>query len=538
MAIRMRRGNEADFDPEKMLPGEWAVSTDTKYVRMCFAPGIVLRMATYEAFESDMAEIRNILSECQSIQTAVELIQKNVTDSELVIENYAKEAKQYRDEAEQYRNETEQFRNEAFSTTSGLIINNTASGDNIHLMDSAKSKVLAFGLYGKAVQKQYTGKNLIPYPYYQSSGLSNGIEFVNNGDGSVTANGVASAHTSFIFNHRIDNSLILSAGTYKISGCPSGGSDSTYRLVVGRTSETTGSFEVVVKEYGDGATFTLTKETDIYIGFEVITGATLSNVVCRPMLRLASITDDTYEPYVGGKPAPNPDYPQEITISKGKYDSVAVTLESGDRTESCGFALRTDGLAGIPVDSCGNYTDENGQQWICDEIVKYADGSGKRIQRIYKHKVTSAVSYNSPRAIIELPIDMMMYDSSNNVLSACNRFKAVKHTGIVTNIDNSCGGQQKTYAFHSDSLGFTTKEEWTAWFKANETIIYYVLAEPIETDLTADELKVYENLQTFYPATNISNNANCGMSITYVADTKNYIDSKIASLEKALYNNI
>lgn len=51
MAIQVRQGNEVDFDAEKMLPGEWAVSTDAKIVRMCFAQGVVARMATYEAFK-------------------------------------------------------------------------------------------------------------------------------------------------------------------------------------------------------------------------------------------------------------------------------------------------------------------------------------------------------------------------------------------------------------------------------------------------------------------------------------------------------
>lgn len=70
--IQMRKGLERDFDADQMTAGEWAVSTDTKYVRMCFAPGIVVRMATYEAFEQDMTEIQTILATCQDIQTAVD----------------------------------------------------------------------------------------------------------------------------------------------------------------------------------------------------------------------------------------------------------------------------------------------------------------------------------------------------------------------------------------------------------------------------------------------------------------------------------
>lgn len=86
--IQMRRGLEQDFDPGQMVAGEWAVSTDKKYVRMCFAPGMCLRMATYESFEQDMKEIQTILATCQNIQTAVDAM--------------AKLAEQHRNNAESY----------------------------------------------------------------------------------------------------------------------------------------------------------------------------------------------------------------------------------------------------------------------------------------------------------------------------------------------------------------------------------------------------------------------------------------------------
>lgn len=95
MAIQVRRGNEVDFDPSKMLPGEWAVSLDTKYVRMCFSPGVCLRMATYEAFESDMAEIQAILAECKTIQEAVARIQTEINDTAVVVEDYSILAQSY-----------------------------------------------------------------------------------------------------------------------------------------------------------------------------------------------------------------------------------------------------------------------------------------------------------------------------------------------------------------------------------------------------------------------------------------------------------
>ncbi len=70
--IQIRNGREEDFDPDQMTTGEWAASIDSKKVWMCFRPGLVLRMATYEAFEQDMEEIRTILVEAKDIQKAIE----------------------------------------------------------------------------------------------------------------------------------------------------------------------------------------------------------------------------------------------------------------------------------------------------------------------------------------------------------------------------------------------------------------------------------------------------------------------------------
>jgi len=87
--IQMRHGAEELFDPDQMTTGEWAVSTDKKYVRMCFAPGIVARMATYEAFEQDMKEIQIILATCQDIQVAVERFAELARQHETQAEEYS-----------------------------------------------------------------------------------------------------------------------------------------------------------------------------------------------------------------------------------------------------------------------------------------------------------------------------------------------------------------------------------------------------------------------------------------------------------------
>ncbi len=58
MAIQMRQGAYADFDPSKMRAGEWAVSTDSntkkQQIWMCFSPGVVKRMGTVEDFDIEI----------------------------------------------------------------------------------------------------------------------------------------------------------------------------------------------------------------------------------------------------------------------------------------------------------------------------------------------------------------------------------------------------------------------------------------------------------------------------------------------------
>ena len=97
--MQHKRGEEVNFDPDKMLPGEWAVSLDTKYVRMCFSPGVCVRMATYDAFEADMVKIQKILEECQTIEDAVKQIQSEIDAKEIVIEKYVQDAKTYSETA-------------------------------------------------------------------------------------------------------------------------------------------------------------------------------------------------------------------------------------------------------------------------------------------------------------------------------------------------------------------------------------------------------------------------------------------------------
>ena len=117
-------------------------------------------------------------------------------------------------------------------------------------------------------------KNLLNV-YDTQTQTINGITWTINADGTVTANGTATANS---FLYLIPNNTNISYGyETHISGCPAGGSSTTYEIQVAMTGGTT------YHDYGDGKTI---PDTYVYRYFvcAVRSGQTVSNLVFRPMI--------------------------------------------------------------------------------------------------------------------------------------------------------------------------------------------------------------------------------------------------------------
>lgn len=75
-------------------------------------------------------------------------------------------------------------------------------------------------------------------------------------------------------------------------------------------------------------------------------------------------------------------------VNAGEGGSITVTV-NGAEPQSLTLAT-PNGLPGIPVSKDGNYTDQNGQQWICDEVDL---GRGKYMQRVLKTKPNKTIVF-------------------------------------------------------------------------------------------------------------------------------------------------
>ena len=146
-------------------------------------------------------------------------------------------------------------------------------------------------------------KNLFPTnkTYYNGrSYTNNGITFVQNDDGSITVSGVATADAQYtLFTRSTDWGVNIDVGkSYILSGCPSGGSNDTYRLVFGDTQSS--AYHRLAIDIGEGAEFTITTASETYYAssIDVRNGVDLTTpITFYPMLRYASDTDSTYQPY-------------------------------------------------------------------------------------------------------------------------------------------------------------------------------------------------------------------------------------------------
>lgn len=183
------------------------------------------------------------------------------------------------------------------------------------------------------------------------------------------------------------------------------------------------------------------------------------------------------------------------------------------------------GLPGIPVTSGGNYTDTSGQQWICDEVDLERGVKVQRIGSIYPTKVTN--KFNTLTNTEEVRTDNPFSPNVGSGSMICDRFKAV---GTTWNIDTPyifsySGIRRESIAFRLPLGVFTS-----SYFTDNPTKVYGVLATPIETTLTDDEIAAYKALTAYAPDTVVQASDGAGIKLDYQRD----VNLVVKNLEDAI----
>lgn len=192
------------------------------------------------------------------------------------------------------------------------------------------------------------------------------------------------------------------------------------------------------------------------------------------------------------------------------------------------------GLPGLPVDSGGNYTDSNGQQWICDEMDFKR---GKYVQRIEKlvlngNKEWALQSING-YGIANFTTAISKSRGSGNVFVLSSHFREQKTVIAETKDGDGIFLTTINLFLRFKKEQISTVTDLKAWLKENPVTVIYDLAYPIETDIPEETMTAYRNLYTNYPSTVIQNDSGAGMEVEYVADTKQFILDQIKALAQA-----
>lgn len=177
----------------------------------------------------------------------------------------------------------------------------TAQGLNPTLENSTGAPIISFKGDGATEQQTYSGKNKLNVT--ATSKTQEGITFTVNADKSVTLNGTSTTRIYFKIGDIVD----VEETSYILSGTPKGSSSGAPFLYASHTTEG------VTDKHDLGNGVTIDNIADYgNISICVPVNITVNNATFYPMIRLATETNATYEPYVGGTASPNPSYPQDI----------------------------------------------------------------------------------------------------------------------------------------------------------------------------------------------------------------------------------
>lgn len=281
------------------------------------------------------------------------------------------------------------------------------------------------------------------------------------------------------------------------------------------TSKRLAEIEKAVAEKADKA------RQNILIGTETGNPVSASDAFSAPLCGLTVYGKSTQDGI------PSPDNPVPI-VSAGDGGTITVTVGDG-ADERQTIALQTpNGLRGIPVASGGNYTDKNGQQWICDEVdlergicIKRVAVTVLTVDRIQ----TLSSNTNDYCIVIKPPIDYKYATNIRTVLMS-NRFryeKQLKNKGVIFGY----GNQIRLYV---DPNEIKTLDAAKEFIEKNRTEIMYEVNEHVETPLAPAEIAAYKALTTYAPDTVVQAADGAGLKLDYQRD----VNIVIKNLEDAI----
>lgn len=360
----------------------------------------------------------------------------------------------------------------------GSETEDTETGSEITIdVDGYDPKVKDVKIDGKVEQTTLSGKNLLKlYSVYGTSIEQYGVTATYNfNEQTITFNGTCDTdNATFKFS---DNDINFISGTttssvHYVSGSVTGYCwirhyDASWSSYVSYDiSGLTSSNPIISKTASVSFTSPVANQS---IRFN--NGTVLSNFTIK--LMVADSTNTSYEPYCGGIPSPNPDYPQAINVVTG---SQAVTINGVDYPVTLGSTE----LAMIPNSTYKDYIYRDNGTWTVHKTL------GKKVlngQEGTWNYFFSTIGLYSNAGVLQA------ISAFDIVACVSDYYTAVTRTTIRNNLETSNG----VCAVHNTELIFANKsvssvDDWKDWLRDHNTTIYYVQYTATDTAITDPSL--------------------------------------------------
>ncbi len=361
---------------------------------------------------------------------------------------------------------------------------------------------------GGSVTVNSVGANLFPTLDIQDV-TAGGATIRNNNDGSLTISGSGNLTRTIFSEKRLNHAETvqrLKAGQYTISGVEPGHpyTFASYRYNNGDNNieaNTLTSSKSTIEISQD-----VLNDVSSYLGLGLcgFPGSTIIQQTVWPMFNRGS-TPLPWQPYV----APS---------------SALIAL--------------TDSLRGISVTSGGNYTDEDGQQWIADYIYRrQTDGKWMLWRSCGEVVYDGSEDEGWSKANNFFRVNKGNFSSAS--MSGRGYSNYYKN---ITYIEGDSEGKTGFTVINNDvriyNPAFSDVSSFTQWLSEHNTEIVYPIATPTIEELPENVQTELNGLYTCNLHTDMWNNDGAFMNLKYVADTKTWINNKIAGLSTAMIENL
>lgn len=424
---------------------------DSKEIQLTLQNGNTTKFSVADLIDG-LASTTDLNTEITNRENQDKTLQDEITENKNNITTNTTDIANIKTEQETQNNNIEK----ANALIDKLVNVITANNSYKEQVSSKMSEVIV----GNTTQNILTGKNQVPISILTEAPEE--LTMLQNEDGSITINGTVQNNQNIILNNTLKNYL-TNGQKYYLSGVTNGG-ENILALTINQYYDNASHF---TQHYNDNALFTANTTGDASLYIRLFANHTYDNVTIYPMIRLASIQDNSYEPYCGGISSPNIEYSQGLNSVTGNK---IINIKTSDETKSYDLNLGEIKLNGINSNK-DKITFKNGKFYITKVINETSIDKNTNFTNIVTNTDYTEIIFN-----------LSNLDAQNNQKTMSNYFQYIDNNKIEIS-----SGEAHVIRVPS-KYTLTTLDDFKTLIGDKSIIVYYQLANTINEEITDPNL--------------------------------------------------